>query len=63
MSFGFSQSVVDPVIFNVTRSGLLYILAVYVDDCILVFRNVPFFISFKTAFTTCVDIEDTGLVA
>ena len=63
VSYGFSQSVVDPAVFTISWSGLLYILAVYVDDCILVGRDGPFFINFKTAFSARFDIEDLGPAA
>ena len=41
-SFGFSQFIVDPAGFTITRVDLLYNLAVYVDVGILVGGNGSF---------------------
>jgi hypothetical protein len=60
VSFGFSQSSVDPAIFTITSSSFLYVLAVYVDDSILVGRNSPFISTFKSAFSARFDIDDLG---
>jgi hypothetical protein len=60
LSFGFSQSNVDPTIFTITSNRRLYVLAIYVDDCILVGRSGPFIYNFKSAFSTRFDIEDLG---
>ena len=63
ISYGFSQSNVDPVIFTITFPTLLYVLAVYVDDCIIVGRNGPFIYNFKSAFSTRFDNKDLGLAS
>jgi len=60
VSFGFSQSSVDPAIFTLVFSDLLYVLAVYVEDSILVGRQGPFIFVFKAAFAARFDIEDLG---
>jgi hypothetical protein len=60
VSFGFTQSLVDHAVFTISVTDFLYILAIYVDDCILVGRNGPFILNFKTAFSLRFDIEDLG---
>ena len=53
----------DPAVFAITCSGLIYILAVYVDECILFGRNGPLFTNFKTTFSARVDLEDLAPIA
>jgi hypothetical protein len=60
LSFGFFQSIVDPAIFTITSLRLLDVLAVYIDDCILVGRSGPFIYNLKSAFSTRFGIEDLG---
>jgi hypothetical protein len=58
IAYGFSQYVVDSAAFTISTNGLLYILAIYVDDSILVGRNGLSLLDFKATFATCFDIED-----
>ena len=60
VSFGFTQSLVDPAVFTISVTDFLYILAIYVDDCILVGCNGPCILNFKAAFSLRFDIEDLG---
>jgi hypothetical protein len=56
ISFGFSQSVVDPAISIITINDLLHVLVLYVDDSTLFGCNAPFILNFKTAFPALLDI-------
>jgi len=47
ISRGFKQSLVDPGVFTIYYESLLYILAVYVDDSILVGKAGKFIYRFK----------------
>ena len=60
MSYGFSQSLVDPGVFISFYEKLLYILAVYVDDSILVGKRGKFITEFKVALASRFEIEDLG---
>ncbi len=52
ISVGFKQSKVDPAVYTIMHKSKIYILAVYVDDCILVGTQGPFIINFKKAFSS-----------
>ena len=43
----------DLIVCTILRDSLLYILAVYVDDCILVGKEGTFILNFKTDFSLC----------
>ena len=60
ISYGFNQSLVDPGSFTILNDNLLYILALYVDDCILVGKFGEFITKFKTDLASRFDIEDLG---
>jgi hypothetical protein len=60
VSFGFTQSLVDPRVFVLFVKKIIYILAVYVDDSILTGKSGKFFTDFKTAFSERFEIEDLG---
>ena len=60
VSFGFTQSLVDPAVFTIFVTDFLYLLAIYVDDCILVGRTGPFILNFKAASSLRFDIENLG---
>jgi hypothetical protein len=60
LSFGFSQSTVDPAIFTMTFFCLPYVLVVYIDECIIVGLFGPFIYNKKSAFSTRFDIEYLG---
>ena len=47
VSYGWTQNLADPGCFTITVDGHLYILAVYVDDCILLGKQGPFIDRFK----------------
>ena len=55
---GFNQSKVDPTVYTVVHKSQLYILAVYVGDCIRVGKRGPFILNFKKCFSTRFQIED-----
>jgi histone deacetylase 1/2 len=59
-SIGYKQSKVDPAVYTILHNCLLYILAVYVDDCILVGKQGPFILTFKKNFSSYFQIEDLG---
>ena len=42
VSYGWTQNLADPGCFTITVDGHLYVLAVYVDDCILLGKQGPF---------------------
>ena len=60
ISYGFTQSLVDPGVFVLFVERLIYILAVYVDDSILTGKAGKFFVEFKTSFSARFEIEDLG---
>ena len=60
VSYGFSRSLVDPGVFTAFYEKLLYILAVYVDESILVGKRGKFITEFKAALASRFEIEDLG---
>ena len=60
VKYGFDQNLADPGCYTINCDGHLYVLAVYVDDCILVGKGGPFIVNFKAAFGTRFKIEDLG---
>ena len=62
-NYGFTQSRVDPGIYTNIVNGHLYVLAIYVDDCLLIGRGGSFVIDFKKDFSTEFKIEDLGPVS
>ena len=50
----------DPEVYTILQKSLLYILAIYVDDCILVGKQGPFILTFKKNFSARFQIEDLG---
>ena len=60
---GFVQSMVDPGIYVFNRDDRLYILALYVDDSILVGPAGPFIDEFKANFGSRFNIQDLGAVS
>jgi hypothetical protein len=63
ISTGFTQSKVDPVVYTIISNQMIYIFAVYVDDCLLVVKLGPFIASFKRDFASRFQIEDSGPTA
>lgn len=61
--YGFIQSKVDPGIIVYHKGKLTYVLALYVDDSILVGPNGPFIFEFKIAFGRRFNVQDLGPVA
>ena len=51
INVNFKQSKVDPAIYTIIYKSQLYILAVYVDDCILVGKQIPFILNVRKAFS------------
>ena len=60
IDFGFTQCLTDPGAYTITVKGSLFVLCVYVDDCILVGRKSPFISDFKIKFSDRFKIEDLG---
>jgi hypothetical protein len=63
-SFDFFQASVNPAVFIITSTTLIYVLVVYDDECILVGREsvtVPSSIIIKSAFST--RFEELGLAS
>ena len=60
VDYGFIQSLVDPCVFTFMFGLLLYIIALYVDDSILVGKQGEFISIFKTALSKRFEIEDIG---
>jgi hypothetical protein len=48
--YGFNQSTVDPGIYFLIKEGELCVLALYVDDDIIVGLSRSFIVGFKSAF-------------
>ena len=61
--YGFTQSNVDPCIYTYINGSSCYILALYVDDSILVGPAGPFIGQFKEAFGKRFDVQFLGLVS
>jgi hypothetical protein len=49
---------VDPAVYTILHNSLLYILVVYVDDCILGGKQGRFILTFKKNFSSRFQIED-----
>jgi hypothetical protein len=62
VEYGFRLSKVDPCIFVHGSGTRLYILALYVNDCILAGPSGTFIVSFKRAFGQRFSVQDLGLV-
>jgi hypothetical protein len=63
LGYGFIQSNVDPGIYTYIRGSLCYILALYVDDGILVGPAGPFIVNFKEAFGKRFQVQFLGPVS
>jgi histone deacetylase 1/2 len=59
-SIGFKQSKANPAVYTILHNSLLYILAVYVDDYILVGKQGPFILNLKKNFSSRFQIEGLG---
>jgi hypothetical protein len=60
--YGFSQSKVDPGIDFFSKEGELYVLALYVDDIVIVGLGGSFLVEFKSAFGSRLNMQDMGQV-
>ena len=63
VKYGFTQNLADPGCFIITVDDHLYVLAVYVDDCVLFGKSGPFIAMFKADFGKRFKIEDLGAVS
>jgi hypothetical protein len=63
VEYGFRQSKVDPCIFVLGSGTRVYILALYVDDCILAGPGETFIVSFKREFGQRFSVQDQGPIA
>jgi hypothetical protein len=54
---------VDPGIYVFIKEGELYVLALYVDDNIIVGRAGSFIVGFKSAFGERFNVQDLGPVS
>jgi hypothetical protein len=61
--YGFSQSKVDPGTYVFIKEGELCVLAVYVDDNIIVGPAGSFIVGFKSAFGKRFNVQDLCLVS
>jgi hypothetical protein len=61
--YGFAQSRVDPGIYTTIYKGHLYVLAIHVDDCLLIGRSASFIVEIKKDFSLEFKIEDLGPVS
>jgi hypothetical protein len=61
--YGFSQSKVDPGIYVFIKEGELNVLALYVDDSIIVGPTGSFIVGFKSAFGESFNVQDLGPVS
>jgi len=60
LTIGFERSKVDPQVYTVLYRFRLFMLAAYVDECILIGKQGPFILSFKTDFSSRFQIENLG---
>jgi hypothetical protein len=60
---GFNESKVDPGIYTFIKEGELYVLALYVDDNIIVGSAGSFIIGFKSAFGERFNTQKLGPVS
>ena len=63
VEYGFEQCKVDPGIYTIYDNGHMYVLCVYVDDCIVIGKKGDFFRKFKSDFTRKFKIEELGPAA
>ena len=63
LQYGFTQSHVDPCVYTYTDGSSSYILALYVDDSILVGPPGPFIRQFKEAFGQRFNVQFLGPVS
>jgi hypothetical protein len=61
--YGFSQPKVDPGIYVFIKEGELYVLALYVDDNIIVGPAGSFIVGFKSSFGERFSLQDLGPVS
>jgi hypothetical protein len=61
--YGFNQPKVDPGIYVFIKEGELYVLALYVDDNIIVGPADSFIVGFKSAFGERFNVQDLGPVS
>jgi hypothetical protein len=61
--YGFSKSKVDPGIYVFIKKGELYVLALYVDDSIIVGPAGSFIVGFKSAFGKRFNVQYLGRVS
>jgi ATP-binding cassette subfamily B (MDR/TAP) protein 1 len=61
--YGFNQSKVDPGIYVFITEGKLYVLALYVDNGIIVRPAGTFIVGFKSAFGEMLNVQDLGPVS
>jgi hypothetical protein len=59
-NYGFTQSRVDPGIYTTIYKGHLYVLAIYVDGCLLIGRSGSFIVEFRKDFSSEFKIGDLG---
>jgi hypothetical protein len=57
---GFNQSKVDPSIYVCNKEGELHVLAMYVDESIIVGPTNSFIVEFKSAFGMRFNLQDMG---
>jgi hypothetical protein len=60
LEYGFIQSKVNPGICVFIKEGELYVLALYVDDNIIVGPTGSFIVGFKSAFGVRFNVQDLG---
>jgi hypothetical protein len=60
VSYGFSQSKIDPSLYTMIRDGHMFALTVYIDDCLLIGKRSNFLTLFKRDFSSRFKIEDLG---
>ena len=63
VEYGFEQCKVDPGIYTIYDNGHLYVLCVYVDECVVNGKKCDFFRKFKSDFTRKFKIEELGPTA
>jgi hypothetical protein len=56
--YSFSQFKVDPGIYVFIKEGELYVLALYVEDIIIIGPTGSFIVRFKSAFGVRFDVQD-----
>ena len=57
---GFARSDYDPGVFHYAQDGVIGIIVIHVDDCVLVTNGLRFMRALKDQLAACYEIADLG---